>query len=144
MYYKKQADGIFWSYVVAFATTVIYLLYAAPPQAVAMGQGLSAVLNTGALIPQFVLNNERQKAGDYSPITAGLASFGCLVRVFTTIQLADSDVLLLASFGIAFILNSALFAQIIYLGTQVERRSLFDVLSADVGLVSSQNEVQSS
>ena len=105
---------------------------------------MSAILNTGALIPQFLLNNERQKAGDYSPITAGLASFGCLVRVFTTIQLANSDALLLASFGIAFILNSALFAQIIYLGTMVEKRSLGEVLSADVGSASSQIEAQGS
>jgi mannose-P-dolichol utilization defect protein 1 len=144
VYFQRRADEKCLSLVAAFVTTSLYLLYAAPPQIVALGQGASAILNTGALIPQFLLNNKRQKAGDYSPVTAGLAATGCLVRVFTTIQLADSDALLLASFSLAFVLNSALFGQIVYLGTQVEGRSLHDVLTADVGTVVREDNLESS
>lgn len=143
VYYQNRADKTFWLLALAFVTTVFYLLNAAPPQVIALGQGAATILNIGALIPQFLLNNERQKAGDYSPITAGLAALGCMARIFTTIQLAGSDGLLLASFGIAFVFNSALFAQIIYLGTQVERRTLFDVLTADVGVATrTESELQ--
>lgn len=141
VYFQRRADEKFWCMAAAFVTISLFLLLAAPPQIVALGQGASAILNTGALIPQFQLNHKRQKAGDYSPLTAGLAATGCLVRVFTTIQLADSDSMLLASFSLAFVLNSALFCQIVYLGTQVEGRSLRNVLTADVGTVAREDQL---
>lgn len=111
-------------------SSTLFLL-SAPLQLVALGQGISAVLNTGALIPQFILNQKRQKAGDYSPITALLATLGCLVRLFTTVQLNDADGLLIATFGSALLVNASLFCQICYLGTQIEGRTLVDVLTAD-------------
>eukprot|EP00980_Cylindrotheca_fusiformis_P008945 scaffold1909_cov130-Cylindrotheca_fusiformis.AAC.12 len=141
VYFQRRADEKFWYTVAAYSTTSLFLLFAAPAGIVALGQVASAILNTGALIPQFLLNNERQKAGDYSPVTAGLAAGGCFARVFTTIQLANSDSLLLASYGLAFLLNSALFGQIVYLGTQVEGRSLRDVLTADAGTASAVDQL---
>jgi mannose-P-dolichol utilization defect protein 1 len=144
IHFQQRADAFFWSLVLMYGTMVLYLLYAVPVQIVALGQGMAAILNTGALIPQFLLNNERQKAGDYSPVTAGLAAAGCLVRIFTTIELAGSDLLLLASFSVAFVFNSALFAQIMYLGTQVEGRPFRDVLLADLQNNNNSEDLESS
>ena len=130
-YYQKLANDRFKCQVTIFLAVSILLLLTAPIQLVALGQGISAVLNIGALIPQFILNHRRQKAGDYSPITAGLATIGCLVRLFTTVQLNNADGLLIATFGSALLVNAGLLTQICYLGTQIEGRTLSDVLTAD-------------
>ncbi|CAJ1934818.1 unnamed protein product [Cylindrotheca closterium] len=130
-YYQTLANHRFKCQVTIFLAVSILLLLTAPIQLVALGQGISAVLNTGALIPQFILNHRRQKAGDYSPITAGLATIGCLIRLFTTVQLNDADGLLIATFGSAALVNASLMIQICYLGTQIEGRTLSDVLTAD-------------
>mmetsp|Transcript_10873 Transcript_10873/g.20049 ORF Transcript_10873/g.20049 Transcript_10873/m.20049 type:complete len:407 (-) Transcript_10873:407-1627(-) len=108
-------------------------LTVAPPQVIAAGQLGAAALNTAALVPQFLLNYKGQTKGDYSPTTATLAATGCLIRLFTVAQLADSDPVLLFSFGVAFILNTALLLQILYYGTAVEGLSLTQVFSSDLG-----------
>jgi mannose-P-dolichol utilization defect protein 1 len=110
----------------------LYGLTAAPPEAVAFGQVASVALNSGALLPQFVLNARRRTKGDYSPVTAGLASTGCAIRMYTTIALADSDPILLGTFSAAFLLNSALLGQILYYGMVVEGLSPIAVFMADV------------
>ena len=51
---------------------------------------------------------------------------------FTTIQLVDLDLLLLGTFGLALVLNSSLFLQIMYYGVVVEKRDVWAVLSADL------------
>lgn len=130
-YYQRLANGRFLCQVTFFLTVSLLVFLVAPIQLVALGQGISVVLNTGALLPQFILNHKRQKAGDYSPVTAGLATIGCLVRLFTTVQLNNADGLLIASFGSALLVNASLLAQMCYLGTQIEGRTLGDVLTAD-------------
>ena len=87
--------------------------------------------NTGALLPQLALNARQQSPGGYSPLTAGLACGGCSIRLFTTIELAGSDPLLLAGFGFGLALNGALLAQIIYYGAVVPGRPLLDVFTSD-------------
>ena len=130
-YYQRLLTGTFWCQVTIFLVGSTLMFLVAPIQLISLGQGISAILNTSALLPQFYLNHRRQKAGDYSPITAGLASIGCLVRLFTTFQLNDADGLLVVTFGAALLVNASLLAQICYLGTQVEGRTLWDVLAAD-------------
>ena len=78
------------------------------------------------------MNFERKTKGDYSPTTALLASGGCLIRLFTITQLADSDPILIFSFGIAFLLNFSLLTQIVYYGTMVENLSIGQVFAADI------------
>jgi len=138
VYYQKLANGRFWCQVIAFFSISLCVLVAAPIQLIVFGQGVSSILNISALVPQFILNHRRQKAGDYSPITAGLATGGCLARIFTTIKLTNADGILLASFGLASLANAALLGQIIYLGTQIEGRTLRDVLTADSGRASTE------
>jgi hypothetical protein len=107
-------------------------LFAAPPSYLATAQLGAALLNSAALIPQFELNFTRKNKGDYSPTTALLASGGCLIRLFTITQLADSDPILIISFGIAFLLNTSLLLQIVYYGTVVENLSIGQVFAADI------------
>jgi len=115
-----------------FALLSVYGLMAAPPEVVAFGQVSSVVLNSGALVPQFMLNKRNQTKGDYSPVTAGLASAGTAIRIYTTIALNNSDPVLLGTFAAAFLLNSALLSQIMYYGVYVEGLSPLAVFMADV------------
>ena len=61
------------------------------------------MVGTGALLPQIALNARTRSTGDYSPVTAALACAGCLIRLFTTEQLAGGDPLLLAGFGVGLL-----------------------------------------
>ena len=103
----------------------------APAEALALAQAGSTVLNTAALLPQLALNAERGSPGGYSPLTAGLACGGCLIRLFTTVQLTSGDPLLLAGYGLGLTLNAALLAQIFYYGVVVQGQPLAALLSAD-------------
>ena len=130
--YQKKLDSKFVYLLSAYVLITTWgILGFAPTSLIALGQGASAVLNTGALIPQFVLNYQKKSSGDYSPLTASLASIGCFIRIFTTIQLADSDPILLGTFGMAFIVNTSLAAQILYYGIVSEKRDLKTLLTAD-------------
>ena len=51
---------------------------------------------------------------------------------FTTIQLVDLDLVLLGTFGLALVLNSSLFLQIMFHGVVVKKRDVWAVLSADL------------
>lgn len=131
-YQKKLVDGKFFGGVVLYVALVaVALSELTPPGVLAFGQAGSTILNVGALVPQFALNANTKTAGDYSPLTAGLATAGCTIRLFTTVQLADSDPLLLGSFGLAFLLNGSLLLQILYYGTQYQGKSLSQILTAD-------------
>lgn len=133
-FFQERINSRFAGLALAFTAVVCWALAApAPPAITALGQASSTVLNTGALLPQLLLNAERRSSGDYSPVTAALASVGCAIRLFTTVQLADSDLMLLGGFGVAFLLNSALLAQILWYGISVEERSLSSVMMGDLG-----------
>ena len=130
-HYQRRVNSRFMSFVALYVLGTAWGVTVAPSSIVALGQGGAAILNTGALVPQFMLNYETKSSGDYSPLTAGLASIGCFIRIFTTIQLADSDPILLGTFGLAFVLNTALAAQILWFGVVSEGRDLKSLLTAD-------------
>ena len=132
-YFQNSMDYKFSTAVFTFGLLTVLLLYAAPPAIITIGQSGSSLLNAGALVPQFILNAKLQKAGDYSPITAALASGGGGIRLFTTIQLAGADLVLMGSFGLAFVLNMSMLAQILWYGVVVEGRGVLTVLTADIG-----------
>ena len=62
-------------------------------------------------MPQILLNH-RQRATQWSPVTAGLSVLGAATRVFTTLRLTK-DALLLAGFAAGLLLNGVLLAQIL-------------------------------
>lgn len=130
-YFQKSLDVKFAACAVAFGLFAAFLLRA-PPEVLALGQGSTAVLNAGALVPQFLLNARLRQAGGYSPVTAALASAGCAIRLFTTIQLTGADPILLGTFGLALLLNAGLLAQILWYGVVVEGRGVVAVLTADM------------
>ncbi len=132
IYQQRYRDHALWGFIIAFSSGSLYLYFLAPPKILALGQLSSAGLNTGALIPQFLLNYKNKTKGDYSPVTAALATVGCAVRLFTIQQLADSDSILFFSFGSALLLNIGLLSQIVYYGLMVEGLSLGQIFSADV------------
>uniref|UniRef100_A0A7S2EU39 Mannose-P-dolichol utilization defect 1 protein homolog n=1 Tax=Trieres chinensis TaxID=1514140 RepID=A0A7S2EU39_TRICV len=130
---QKRFDAQFAALASVYALILCWAIFGpAPPEVVALGQASSAVLNTGAIIPQLMLNAERRSPGDYSPVTAGLAALGCAIRLFTTVQLADSDPVLLGTFGVALLVNGTLLTQILYYGMAVRGQSLGSLLLADV------------
>lgn len=129
-FYQKKMGVNFFLGASAFCASVVVLLNA-PAEVIALGQTGSALLNVIALFPQFAFNARHQTSGDYSPITAGLAAVGCAVRLFTTVQLADSDPILLGTFGLALVLNSSMFAQILWYGVKAEGQDVFSVLTSD-------------
>lgn len=102
------------------------------PGIIAAAQVLSIVLNTSALLPQLKQNFERQSSGGYSTITALVACAICGTRIYTTIELANGDPLLLLNYGVLFFLNVGLLAQVIYYGTQFEGKKLSSLFLADI------------
>lgn len=142
-YYQRKLFNIqFLSLVAVFVVVVGVALndQITPSEVLALGQGGSAVINVFALVPQFALNARTKTAGDYSPITASLATVGTLIRLFTTVQLANSDPLLLGSYGLAFVLNGSLLLQILYNGIRYEGKSLQAVLTADYAMNSNTSD----
>ena len=140
-YYQKRFDTTSLFLTVAYLTITIWALFTpyVPDEWISAAQILATVLNTSALLPQLKQNLDRQSSGDYSPVTASLASAGCVIRLFTTVQLANGDPLILLNFGVALILNASILLQILYFGTQKEGKSLGTLFLADVK--SSEEEV---
>lgn len=95
-------------------------------------QGSAIVVNVASLFPQLKQNFVRKSSGSYSSVTASLASAGCAIRLFTTIELANGDPLLLLNYGVALALNLSLLLQIIYYATQKEGKTLSELYLADV------------
>ena len=139
---QENTTTLFLGTLGVFLTIVLVVLtgtVTVPSEVLAVGQGGSTLLNVGALVPQFKWNATTQTSGDYSPITALLASVGCTIRVFTTYQLTEADPVLLFSYGTAFLLNTALFVQILYYGVRFEQKSIRTVLTADYNTNTSTN-----
>ena len=139
---QENTTTLFLGTLGVFLTVVLVMLtgtVTVPSELLAVGQGGSTLLNVGALVPQFKWNATTQTSGDYSPITALLASVGCTIRVFTTYQLTEADEILLFSYGTAFLLNTALFVQILYYGVRFEQKSIRTVLTADYNTNTSTN-----
>eukprot|EP00227_Mantoniella_beaufortii_P022089 CAMPEP_0197576806 /NCGR_PEP_ID=MMETSP1326-20131121/1680_1 /TAXON_ID=1155430 /ORGANISM="Genus nov. species nov., Strain RCC2288" /LENGTH=335 /DNA_ID=CAMNT_0043139779 /DNA_START=167 /DNA_END=1170 /DNA_ORIENTATION=+ len=70
----------------------------APAWALAGLQAASTLMLTGALLPQIAMNYRNKSAGEWSAASAGMSTAGNAVKVFTTVQLAGGDQVLLAGF----------------------------------------------
>lgn len=132
-FYQEHAKTpAFWCALVALLAAAVYGFTLCPEAVVATGQLTTVLLGAVSLLPQFWQNYARRSSGDYSPVTAGLATTGCVVRIFTTLTLNDGDPVLMLTFVSATLLNGALLGQIIYYGTRVEGLTLSQVLLSDV------------
>ena len=131
-YYQHRLNATTFILLGCYIVFSTYALYGAPDEWINIGQVTSIILSTSALLPQLKQNADRQTSGDYSPITASLTTLGCILRIFTTVQLANSDTLILLNYGVALLLNLSVLAQIVYFGTQKEEKTLTDLFLADV------------
>lgn len=136
-YQQHVRRASFWSGLAALGLFAFYGTTIAPESLVAAGQLASTAVNTLALVPQMHHNRITRSKGDYSPLTAGLAVGGCLIRLFTTVTLNDSDPVLMWTFASAVLFNGTLLLQILYYGVIVEGWSLAQVLLSDFGGASS-------
>lgn len=130
-YYQNRMNNTF------FLLAGVYLLLTAlallsSDEWISAAQVFATILSTSALLPQIKQNFDRGESGDYSPVTLSLASVGCTIRLFTTVQLADGDALLLLNYGVALLLNLTVLSQVIYFGTQKEKKSLATLFLADI------------
>ena len=131
-YYQTRIDITTFVLMGMYLTITTWALNEASDEWISIAQILATVLNTSALLPQLKQNFDRQSSGDYSPITASLASVGCTVRLFTTMELANGDPLILMNYGVALLLNLSVLFQVVYFGTQREGKSLAMLFLADV------------
>jgi len=83
----------------------------APAAALQQLQGAAALVITLALLPQIVSNFLRRSGGGWSPISAGLSTGGNAIRIFTTVQLAGGNKLLMGQYFLSFLLNGLLLVQ---------------------------------
>ena len=129
-FYQGRWDGAFAGKLGLFAAATLWAT-TLPPRALASAQVAYTILNVSAVAPQVALNWRRSSSGDYSPLTAGLAVLGSSVRIFTTLELAGGDRLLLAGFAASVAANGALLLQVVFYGTCREGHSLAQVFGAD-------------
>eukprot|EP00808_Paulinella_micropora_P004153 g15774.t1 len=94
-------------------------------------QGVAIFVGASAVLPQILLNWRHGSSGEFSILTASLLTVGNLVRAWTTIKLAGGDPLLLVGFGLGFLFNGFLLAQILYYSLHVEKQSLSKIYMAD-------------
>lgn len=132
IYQQQYGSVMLWVFLILYVTAAAYLYWESPPDLLSLGQLSAAILNSGALVSQFVLNCRQKSIGDYSPVTVALAATGNAIRFYTILVLADSDAILLFTSGIASLLNIVLLFQIVYFGLVEEGLSLGAVFSADI------------
>jgi mannose-P-dolichol utilization defect protein 1 len=136
-FYQRRLDVQTFLLATTYITASLWALLAPASfgpsgEVIQLAQMFSIVLNTSALLPQLRQNFERQSSGDYSTITALVALLICGTRIYTTIELANGDPLLLLNYGVLFLLNVGLLAQVLYYGTQVEGRELASLFLDDI------------
>ena len=138
-YYQKKWDGRTYGLVGVYLTLTAWALFSPQNAAwgpnaetVAIAQIIATVLNSAALIPQLYQNFRRKSSGDYSPVTATLGSGGCTIRLFTTLELAQGDALMMMNYGVALLLNLFVLTQVIYFGMKEEKQSLRSLFLADL------------
>jgi hypothetical protein len=133
-FYQKQIYTIhpFWIMIVIFLFASNYVYTKVPIQIISFGQLSSCIIGNAALVPQFYYNYSNQSKGDYSPITCILAGVGCFIRIFTTVILNNSDLILLLTYSMSLITNLTLVIQILYYGIQIEKLTFKQVFTADI------------
>lgn len=131
-YQEAMGTTAFRCSVLALLGGAVYGFTICPEAVVATGQLTTLAINTISLLPQFWHNYSSKTKGDYSPITAGLATAGCLIRIFTTVTLNDSDPVLMITFLSAALVNGALLGQVLYYGMTAEGLTVMQILLSDV------------
>jgi mannose-P-dolichol utilization defect protein 1 len=142
-YLQAKIDTVFVTAALALVLTCAWALVAAPIDSLAFASIASTILNSGALVPQIILNARRGSSGDYSPLTAAIASGGCILRLFTVVRLSSSDPLLLINFGSSLALNCTLLAQLIWYSIIVEKRPWSSLILRDFEEVSAEPDANS-
>jgi mannose-P-dolichol utilization defect protein 1 len=137
-YYQKKMDGMTIGMGGIYCVMTAWALlspqnveWGPTAEVIACAQIIATVLNGAALLPQLYQNFVRKSSGDYSPVTAALGSGGCSIRLFTTVQLAGGDPLMLLNYGVALLLNLSVLMQVVYFGTMEEKQSLGSLFLAD-------------
>lgn len=105
-YYQKAVSAL-----VAVPAIGLALALLLPKAQLKYLQGAAAAATTLALLPQIAKNFKSRSGGGWSPVSAALCTGGNAMRVFTTLQLAEGNVLLLGQFGAGFLLNALLLVQ---------------------------------
>lgn len=77
-------------------------------------QAVTIPLNMVSRLPQILIIWRNHGTGQLSALTVFLVWAGSMARVYTSLQETAEDRLLLASFGLAALLNTIIFAQLIY------------------------------
>ena len=122
-------DADFVACVALLAVALVVLSQYAPDEVLVAAQAWAVISQKGALVPQIRLNQDLRRC-DYSPVTSALAVVGNGIRVFTTIQLAGGDPLLLFGFASGVALNGSLLAQALAFG-RADGKSLAEIFAGD-------------
>lgn len=101
----------------AFGGALGAALRGMPMPAAQLCAPIATGLLSASLIPQIARNFAAQSSGGWSAITAGLGVAGNVIRLYTTMQLAGGDRLLLAQFGIGTLLNAVMLGQVVVWGS---------------------------
>ena len=135
-FYKRERredppgfDADFVACVALLAVALVVLSQYAPDEVLVAAQAWAVISQKGALVPQIRLNQDLRRC-DYSPVTSALAVVGNGIRVFTTIQLAGGDPLLLFGFTSGVALNGSLLAQALAFG-RADGKSLAEIFAGD-------------
>lgn len=93
-----------------YAVAAFYAIFRKVPTTLMNGlQGASTLSSNYANIPQIVLS-ATTKSCSWSPFTAGCGMLGNLIRIFTTMNLAGGDKLIIAGYILGATTNGMLFA----------------------------------
>lgn len=106
MVYRSKFDSIVVLPVAGIATATV-----APHSALHWLQAAATVTSTWALVPQVVRNMRSRSKGGWSVWSGTIATGANAARIFTTLTLADANVLLLVQFGARCVLNAVLLVQ---------------------------------
>ena len=137
--YQNRVNGLTYAMIGAYLAAAAWALLSPVDSPLGISTDVISALqvtaiglNTAALLPQLRQNFERKSSGDYSPVTASVAAVCCMVRLFTTTQLAGGDELLMTYYGVTLLMNLSVLSQTLYYGTQREGKSLSSLFLADV------------
>ena len=107
MAYRRKLESIVLLPLAGIAAAVV-----APPGAALQGLQVAAtVTSTWALVPQCVRNMRSRSKGGWSVWSGTIATAANAARIFTTLALADANVLLLVQFSARCCLNAVLLVQ---------------------------------
>ena len=117
------------SAAVALALAITGVWEVSPEEATAIPV-INTVIFVSSLIPQFLRNMRTGTMGAYSPVVAGTAGAGTGARLASAAALTD-DAPLLVALAVGVVMNSSLFFQILFYGTQRQGLTISEILLGD-------------